>query len=89
MADELVVAGCSATAFRCHCQGGHGPDEPHACDCGGSWRGEGDTFEVVSFPHDPVTEALGLPPEVGALLAGGVRRGGIRWPILAEETSDG
>ncbi len=71
--------GCESVAFRCRCIGGHGPDDAHSCDCGGSWRGEGDTetFEVVSYP------VVDLPDYLSAVLAtgGGVKRGGIRWPL--------
>lgn len=52
------MATCGAKAAACACvkEPGHveAGDEVHACDeatCGGKWKGEGDTFDVVEFPH--------------------------------------
>lgn len=78
MTDEDI---CGVEVSRCQCMREPGHEPPHRCDCGGAWTGEGYTFQVVAFPPDPVVAELGLPPVVGALLAGGVRRGGIRWPL--------
>lgn len=71
---------CGAEVSRCRCGRAPGHEPPHACDCGGSWTGEDDSFVPVTFPRDPVAEALGLPPAASRLLAGGIRRGGIRYP---------
>ena len=92
MDDEVLLgvatpAGCEASAWRCSCQGGHRPDSAHSCDCGGSWRGDGDTFEVVALPRVPVADFAAALVDIVA--SSGVRRGGIRWPIPGEEPSDG
>lgn len=77
----MTTPHCDAVAFRCTCNGNHKPTDIHTCNCGGSWRGEADTetFEVITLP------IIGLPPS--ALLAGGVRRDGIRWPLHTNGTS--
>ena len=78
---------CDATAGPCRCREPAGHEPPHVCadreSCGGSWTGEYGTpsFQVVTYPRSELAEVLGLPVSVVAALAGGIRRGGIRWPI--------
>ena len=93
MMDEVLLGvsapvGCEAAVSRCRCSGDPGHAPPHACECGGSWTGEGDTFQVVNWPNDPLASELGLSSEVVGRMLGGVRRGGIRWPIEGDG-SDG
>lgn len=62
-----AVAVCGARASECICIGPpeHVGHDPHACKCGGSWRGslDGDDFEVVTLPDlnwaDSVRKSLG------------------------------
>lgn len=80
---------CGVAVFRCQCVRVPGHEPPHGCDCGGAWTGEGAAFAPVTLPHDPLLAELGLPASVAGVLYGGVRRGGVRWPIPPEEGPDG
>ena len=43
---------CGAEAAHCICDEPHGHTTPHACKCGGKWRGTLDEpdFDVVAWP---------------------------------------
>ncbi len=43
---------CGAEGHLCRCREPSGHHSPHACPCGGSWRGgfESDDFEIISLP---------------------------------------
>jgi hypothetical protein len=52
--DEVTEAEviCGQTEASCHCILDPGHIEPHRCECGGQWRGDGDgdDFEYVADP---------------------------------------
>lgn len=50
---------CGLVVGSCRCNLSAGDHEAHVCVCGGSWREEGDRFEVVRWPgaSEPVDPA--------------------------------
>lgn len=45
---------CDAVEAGCRCVlPVHGDDVAHECDCGGSWKGEGDDYRVLAWPVAP------------------------------------